>query len=294
MLKRKHRIIPIVLEGVSQMNFDMDKNLKGIINSVTYLEWPGFGDDIAKKTEKFWKRLQLSLPKKKVSEYSDSCTSDSMTGSSRSTVVSSIKSDSVKSSSYFKRKPIDFRNRSSSETAEQVLNCLTLNTLENNISDFYDGEEIYDEIVDIDETLTIPVSGLIEQSGENVINGETNEGFCYDYADIGRGGFTAGYDYAYDTERTEQNSVDRTKSRCERTYSYECARETDRCEIDSDDGAKNKCEQTYNYDYADSSRNGTTDNWAPSDEVRYIEFRSDGADGQVMDIIKPGYIEFQI
>lgn len=294
MLKRKHRIIPIVLEGISQMNFDMDKNLKGIINSVTYLEWPGFGDDIAKKTEKFWKKLQLSLPKKKVSEYSESCTSDSVTGSSRSTVVSSIKSDSVKSSPYSKRKLLDFKNCSSSETAEQVLNCLTLNTLENNISDFYDGEEIYDEIVDIDETLTIPVSGLTEHNSEDVINSETNESFCYDYADIGRGGFSTGYDYACDIERTEKNSVDRTKSRCERTYSYEYARETDISETDSDDRAKNKCEQSYSYDYADSSSIGATENCPPDDEVRYIEFRSDGADGQVMDIVKPGYIEFQI
>ena len=63
MLKRKHRIIPVLLDDISESKSTMDPNLKSILSSVTYLEWPHESDD--KKTEKFWKRLQLSLPKKR-------------------------------------------------------------------------------------------------------------------------------------------------------------------------------------------------------------------------------------
>jgi len=41
---------------------NVDKNLKSILNSVTYLEWPGFEN--SRKVERFWKKLELSLPKK--------------------------------------------------------------------------------------------------------------------------------------------------------------------------------------------------------------------------------------
>ena len=69
MLKLKHRIIPIVLEDISNCR-NMDKNLKGILNSVTYIEWPG--DDSSKRLDRFWKKLQLSLPKKSSSSRSAS------------------------------------------------------------------------------------------------------------------------------------------------------------------------------------------------------------------------------
>ena len=61
MLKLKHRIIPIVLEDISKCSH-MDKNLKGILNSVTYIEWPG--EENSKRLERFWKKIELSLPKK--------------------------------------------------------------------------------------------------------------------------------------------------------------------------------------------------------------------------------------
>ena len=64
MLKRKHRIIPVLLDDISDCQSSMDPNLKTILSSVTYLEWPG--DSCPdKKVDKFWKRLQLSLPKKR-------------------------------------------------------------------------------------------------------------------------------------------------------------------------------------------------------------------------------------
>ena len=56
----------MLLDDISDCQSSMDPNLKTILSSVTYLEWPG---DCCpdKKVEKFWKRLQLSLPKKRSS-----------------------------------------------------------------------------------------------------------------------------------------------------------------------------------------------------------------------------------
>ncbi|KAK3602706.1 hypothetical protein CHS0354_017148 [Potamilus streckersoni] len=63
MLKKKHRIIPVLLEDISHIRGKMDKNLESIIDTVTYIEWPG--EENAKRADKFWKRVELSLPKKK-------------------------------------------------------------------------------------------------------------------------------------------------------------------------------------------------------------------------------------
>ncbi|PVD23385.1 hypothetical protein C0Q70_16653 [Pomacea canaliculata] len=62
MLKLKHKIIPVVLEDVDHVSF-VDKNLKNILDTVTYIKWPG--PDDSKRTEKFWKLVELSMPKKK-------------------------------------------------------------------------------------------------------------------------------------------------------------------------------------------------------------------------------------
>ena len=152
MLKRKHRIIPIVLEGLSQMNFSMDKNLKGIIDSVTYIEWPGEGEDISRKRDKFWKQLQLSLPKKKVLECGESCTSDSLTGLSNSTGSSSIKSDSVSYSPTFIKKSLAYVTECP-ETPVKLLEAS--DNREKNVYDECDNidDEVYDEIGDLDEAL---------------------------------------------------------------------------------------------------------------------------------------------
>ena len=63
MLKRRHRIIPLVLEDISSHKSELDPNLEQIMNSVTYLEWPEDEDSV--KIQKFWKKLVLSMPKKK-------------------------------------------------------------------------------------------------------------------------------------------------------------------------------------------------------------------------------------
>lgn len=63
MLKRRHRIIPLVLEDISSHKSELDPNLEQIIKSVTYLEWPEDEDSV--KIQKFWKKLVLSMPKKK-------------------------------------------------------------------------------------------------------------------------------------------------------------------------------------------------------------------------------------
>ncbi|XP_033736673.1 uncharacterized protein LOC117324939 [Pecten maximus] len=93
MLKMRHKIIPIVLEDVSKCK-TLDKNLKTILSTVTYIEWPGEED--SKKLEKFWKKIELSLPKKRSGEQSSSHSMESTSTSSSST---SIDSDESKRSS---------------------------------------------------------------------------------------------------------------------------------------------------------------------------------------------------
>ena len=86
MLKLKHRIIPIVLEDISDCK-NMDRNLKGILNSVTYIEWPG--EENSKRLERFWKKLQLSLPKKSSAPSSSSDSSMHPSSSAPAVMISS-------------------------------------------------------------------------------------------------------------------------------------------------------------------------------------------------------------
>ncbi|XP_048757831.2 uncharacterized protein LOC125668095 isoform X2 [Ostrea edulis] len=67
MLKKKHRIIPIILEDISAVE-NVDETLKQILSSITYIKWP----ESEKKEKNFWKTLQLSLPKKRVESSSGS------------------------------------------------------------------------------------------------------------------------------------------------------------------------------------------------------------------------------
>ncbi|KAL4235556.1 Toll-like receptor [Mactra antiquata] len=76
MLKRKHRIIPILLEDISSCKETMDPMLKVILGSVTYIEWPKVENE--KKLDKFWKRIELSMPKKKTRSV-DSSTQPALT-----------------------------------------------------------------------------------------------------------------------------------------------------------------------------------------------------------------------
>ena len=41
----------------------MDETLRNILDTITYITWPG--DEHDKKVERFWKRLELSMPKKR-------------------------------------------------------------------------------------------------------------------------------------------------------------------------------------------------------------------------------------
>lgn len=91
MLKLKHKIIPIVLADISEVK-NTDKNLKSIINSVTYLEWPG--QENSKKAERFWKKLELSLPKKSSLQCLQS-KSDSSESFSESVTDADIKSSKI-------------------------------------------------------------------------------------------------------------------------------------------------------------------------------------------------------
>uniref|UniRef100_A0A2C9LZH5 TIR domain-containing protein n=1 Tax=Biomphalaria glabrata TaxID=6526 RepID=A0A2C9LZH5_BIOGL len=64
MLTEKHRILLIILGDVSHLADETDETLSAILKSVTWLEYPG-KDASEQETERFWKRLELSLPKKR-------------------------------------------------------------------------------------------------------------------------------------------------------------------------------------------------------------------------------------
>ena len=150
MLKRKHKIIPILLEDITSVKPKMDKNLKGIIDSVTYLEWPGSRSENDKKIEKFWKRLTLSLPKKK----------DGMTASS-----SSVSPSSVTISSQVTL--YDSSNISSSWVPSDNVKT----------SDSLTSESIYCDIKSVDEKLNLNISGiptLSEKEEEEMIENFKN------------------------------------------------------------------------------------------------------------------------
>lgn len=63
MIKRRQRIVPVVLRDVTKEKKNMDATLRSILETITYLDWPEDGDP--RKVERFWKRLELSMPKRK-------------------------------------------------------------------------------------------------------------------------------------------------------------------------------------------------------------------------------------
>ncbi len=68
MLKCKARIVPIIYKDISDGRKDMDRTLKHILESIKYLEWPGCDPENPKAEARFWRRLELSMPKKKAPE----------------------------------------------------------------------------------------------------------------------------------------------------------------------------------------------------------------------------------
>lgn len=154
MLKRKHRIIPIVLEDISRLSSTMDKSLKAIISAVTYLEWPMESD--CKKIDKFWKRLQLSLPKKKVADiersfdsYGTSLTDFSSSGSN--TIFSS-------SEQFFQpTNTIGFCNAANKFNFEYERHKSIDNHKDDADKNVEDSEHIYDEIDEIDRSICTPI-----------------------------------------------------------------------------------------------------------------------------------------
>ena len=69
MLSLKMRIIPVILEDISQCA-SINPTLKAILQSVTYITYPGPEAD-ERQMRKFWKRVQLSMPKRKNADASE-------------------------------------------------------------------------------------------------------------------------------------------------------------------------------------------------------------------------------
>lgn len=61
MLSLRHKIIPIIFRDIGDMKL-IDKNLKLILNAITYIKWPTTQKN--KEKEKFWQQLRLTMPKK--------------------------------------------------------------------------------------------------------------------------------------------------------------------------------------------------------------------------------------
>ena len=60
MIEKKIQIVPIILEDISKVT-NIQKGLRHILDTITYIEWPG--SDNSKKLGEFWERLRLSMPK---------------------------------------------------------------------------------------------------------------------------------------------------------------------------------------------------------------------------------------
>lgn len=60
MLKLRHKIIPIIFRDVSDSS-SIDKCLKFILKTVTYIKWPG--DTDTKGQRRFWEQLKVTMPK---------------------------------------------------------------------------------------------------------------------------------------------------------------------------------------------------------------------------------------
>jgi len=87
----------------------MDPNLKQIIKSVTYLEYPGTENE--KKLSSFWERLELSLPKKRLAD-------DKM--KSVQTSTSTIKSSSESNIDVSVISPSDFSKLDSTKESTEM------------------------------------------------------------------------------------------------------------------------------------------------------------------------------
>ena len=62
MLGERHRVLPIVMCDVTRDN--MEPTLTSLLDVVTWLEYPGDGCS-QQELNRFWERLQLSMPKKR-------------------------------------------------------------------------------------------------------------------------------------------------------------------------------------------------------------------------------------
>ncbi|KAK3089462.1 hypothetical protein FSP39_003803 [Pinctada imbricata] len=93
MLKRKQRIIPIILEDISDVTSSTDPNLKQILKSVTYIEWPDHSNE--RKIKTFWSRVELSMPKRKSVEEKQKESKDLKYEKSSNHVTSSQQKSSI-------------------------------------------------------------------------------------------------------------------------------------------------------------------------------------------------------
>ena len=93
MLKLKHKVVPIILDDIADVRDNMDGTMKTILDSITYIEWPGADNE--KALRRFWKQLELSMPKKKYSEEPSGKAIDSAILSSKGKKTEILSSETI-------------------------------------------------------------------------------------------------------------------------------------------------------------------------------------------------------
>ncbi|KAH3847092.1 hypothetical protein DPMN_089406 [Dreissena polymorpha] len=160
MLERMNKIIPILLEDISSQKDTMDPNLKSILDSVTYIEWPG---DQSKKVDKFWQRISLSMPKKKKQPQH---MSNSFQNGGLSQLTNSTNQNSDSFNKSFELDSMKPRYERSVSESTKVYNHVNENEMSG-------PEEIYSIINE--GALDLDVQHLSDEHTRNEINNEMND-----------------------------------------------------------------------------------------------------------------------
>ena len=150
MLRRKQRIIPIILEDISSIDNTTDPNLKQILKSVTYIEWPDQSNE--KKTKTFWKRLELSMPKRKSVEEKQRANKSLMDQSN-----TSINGTSTKKSS--KRNGVSRKENSSDRSTSSQIKIISHDNIAFELENDKTVENKNDLNVNIEKYMTMMGNG---------------------------------------------------------------------------------------------------------------------------------------
>jgi len=136
---------------------------------VTYLEWPGDSCEDSRKLDKFWRRLQLSMPKKRGSDHeafssstsssSSSCKTSSTDTSVISTPTSMYSSKSMKDSSHIPSSNVGFNSTNNIIFDSKLFSETQRDSFDSQYSCCVDTDEsVYDDIGNVEKVYIQPLS----------------------------------------------------------------------------------------------------------------------------------------